>query len=241
MIQSILVLTHHKAASTFLRRMLTSSLTVRYKVLDYAGDYWKRPAEERRWQSVYEMLNEEPEAYFTDTGHIYGPLRDTIDIDLDRFRRVIVARDPAETLVSEYVSFGFTHPLPPEAGGARKAFLARREAIRAMSVDAYADKAMERLHVRMCELAQAQDASALILPYAQIVRQPAEAIARFLDFANIATPSWMVHRIIRVRQSHSSGRMHKSRKQDFKEYRLSDEKRAEISAEFADVAGVLGL
>ncbi|MCJ2180435.1 hypothetical protein [Novosphingobium album (ex Hu et al. 2023)] len=234
--QSILILTHHKAASTLLRRILLASPDPRYKVVDYAGTFWKTPEEQKSWSSVYEKLNEDPGRFFKATEHIYGPLRDAVDIDPMGFRRVIIARDPVRTLESEYVSFAHTHP-EPEGGKARAAFMERRETMKALTADEYALEAMPRLFKRFTELHEVSD-GALILPYEMLIRHRKDTIRRYHRFAGIRVPVALTLATIALLEMKPSVAVHRSRDTNFANVKLTPAVREEIEAKFAPVSSI---
>ena len=83
----------------------------------------------------------------TRNGFLWGPLRTPREMRAAsaqlglapwRWYAVLHARHPGDTLVSQFHSFGWTHPPPPDATAAqRRAHAARQAAVRNVSVDEY--------------------------------------------------------------------------------------------------------
>lgn len=71
--------------------------------------------------------------------------------------RIFHLRNPVDVLISQYYSFGWTHPAPPTAG-----FSARREAIRRQTIDEYCVEACAELadkyRVTMADYTRCTDA-----------------------------------------------------------------------------------
>ena len=233
MAKSVLIMTHHKAASTLLRRIVTTCFDPQFTVKDYAGEYWKLQEKQRSWNDVYEMLNSNPHSFFKPVGHIYGPLRLNVDIDTEQFRRVIVVREPVSTIESEYVSFAYTHPVP-QAGAARGPFLERRDFLRSIDIDQYATIRTPELAVRYREL-QGASSEALVLPYRLLVSDLDEWLREYHSFVGIRYPYLFTKAGVRLRERlSSSGRaIHMSRQQDYKSIKLSSRIRAQVEEEMA--------
>lgn len=84
-------------------------------------------------------------------------------------RKVLMVRDPRDALVSQYFSDAFSHALPggqDALGPGRAAFLAKRERVRAMTIDAFV---LEEARVMARTLAEyeplLQDPACLVLQY----------------------------------------------------------------------------
>ena len=92
------------------------------------------------------------EVTFQPHGYIYGPIRLSSGYDQPVYRRVVepvtnsdfirhrivilFIRDPRDVLVSQYYSFGFSHPLS-KSGKIRNQQLAFRESVQQQTVDEY--------------------------------------------------------------------------------------------------------
>lgn len=85
---------------------------------------------------------EQMEAYkhvFKPTGYLYsvfGGMVENIDHP-ERYKILLMVRDPRDILVSSYFSIAFSHPLPGENSNKRDAFLAKREWAKQVSIDEY--------------------------------------------------------------------------------------------------------
>lgn len=141
--RSILFLTTHKCASTFVSKLLDAVAEhAGFRHYDYATAMW-------RLGNAVDIAN--PELFasrnhglmFHPQGEIYGPLRRPVSFPgRETFRHVFFLRDPRDLLVSNYYSLGFSHALP--ASDARRAEqLERRERVRGMGIDAYCLEAAE--------------------------------------------------------------------------------------------------
>ena len=136
-------ITLHKCASQFFSRQLLPNLRNR-TLIDY------------QWLHYEDRLHDRVEIH--KRGHIYGPVRILdkehpsygITEDLlskcldDGLKAIIFIRDPRDILVSMYFSFGFGHPLSPQAD-IREFQLRRRSGIQALDVNAYVVQAAPAL------------------------------------------------------------------------------------------------
>lgn len=138
--ESVFFYTTHKSASTlfssFVLRQLPGRIPVDYAYAIYSGN----------------LAPTGPLA-FHERGYTYGPIRTTVvktsPVDefvvrplvqpefLCRIRPVVFVRDPRDVLVSQYHSFGLSHPISsvPAIGEAEQRL---RDRIRSQTIDAYA-------------------------------------------------------------------------------------------------------
>jgi Sulfotransferase domain len=77
---------------------------------------------------------------FKPAGYLYSVFGGMIDgiANLDRYKVVLMVRDPRDVLVSSYYSVAYSHPEPLPGSGKRDDFLAARETARRSGVDDYA-------------------------------------------------------------------------------------------------------
>jgi hypothetical protein len=90
----------------------------------------------------------EMEAYahlFKPCGYLYTVFGGMIEgiPELERFKVVLVVRDPRDILVSDYFSIAYSHAIPD--GEKKEVYLARREAALAASIDEHVLQNAERL------------------------------------------------------------------------------------------------
>lgn len=82
---------------------------------------------------------------FKPAGYVYSPFGGFVHgiADLEKYRIVLVIRDPRDALTSRYFSKAFSHRLPDRRDKA-EAFLAERQRVRQMSVDDFVLQEMGR-------------------------------------------------------------------------------------------------
>ena len=88
------------------------------------------------------LTREEMEGYkhiFRCRGYLYSVFGGMIDgiENLDKYKIVLVTRDPRDILVSGYFSKAFSHPVPSQLGNKREAFLTERQAAQNLTIDEY--------------------------------------------------------------------------------------------------------
>ncbi len=76
---------------------------------------------------------------FRSEGYVYSVFGGMIEgiPDLDRYRVVLMVRDPRDVLVSNYYSVAHSHPEPGRDSGKHDEFMQLREAARSMSIDGF--------------------------------------------------------------------------------------------------------
>ncbi|BBO82778.1 hypothetical protein DSCO28_33440 [Desulfosarcina ovata subsp. sediminis] len=76
---------------------------------------------------------------FKETGYLYGPFGGMIEgiPNLDRYKIVLVTRDPRDLLVSEYYSVAYSHVAPSMKGNKYDVFKTKRSRTRELSIDEY--------------------------------------------------------------------------------------------------------
>jgi len=136
---SSLFFTTHKCASTFVSRYLSEINRIgQLECIDYAGLSWGKGLDLGGASGdKYDFFEEHGRTLFAPKGCIYGPLRKPIDFDGDDlFRKVVFLRNPIDILISQYYSFGYTHPIPP-VKERKEVFLRRRSRIQKLSLEEY--------------------------------------------------------------------------------------------------------
>jgi hypothetical protein len=109
--ESIAIFTVHKAASTFLYRVM-QDVTRNYCIAIYS------PNEKKKSGWISDIPNNNAAAFLRggfETPHFVGPLRRPYKLPDDvSYRKIIHLRDPRDGLVSMFHSFSQTHPGIPE-------------------------------------------------------------------------------------------------------------------------------
>ena len=232
MVKSTIVLTHHKAASTLLRRLVKLNWDYRFTNVDYAGEYWSAKEQERAFGDVYEKINKQPIDYFDSSDHLYGPLRKSVDHNFEGFTKLIIARDPVSTLHSEYVSFAYTHPAPSR-GVPRQAFLDRREKLLIIGLEGYIKERYPELLLRMSELADySKQQDTFVLPYELILKNRKQFIEKFYQSVGSKVPIALVCFGLNIIERKAGVRRHRSRNEKFNSVKMSTGLQREIALEF---------
>ncbi|MES1021660.1 sulfotransferase domain-containing protein [Gloeocapsa sp. BRSZ] len=154
--KSVVFFTTRKCASTYMDKCI-EYLNEKYLNLtqvDLESYIWQYSN-----QDMYQLL-EENLAAFQPQGILYAPLRKYIPIkNLEKYRILLMLRDPRDVIVSNYYSLGFSHSLPLDEER-RKEFLEFRGRIQKQTVDEYvverADR-FQRMYSEYCDLIKAQN------------------------------------------------------------------------------------
>ena len=170
---SIIYFTVHKAASTYLKKVVETLASgkgiacVDYPVLYHQTDFL-----------AFEELDYNP------VGHAYGPFRWYMQLeDIDQYKLLLHLRDPRDTLVSQYFSFGQSHPIWNEFQAKRK------ERIEKMTLEEYVVDAAPQVRERYADYAEhmAGRPNVLFVKYEQMVDDFdgwLDAVAQHLDLAD---------------------------------------------------------
>jgi hypothetical protein len=136
---SVLILTHHKCATTFITRMLQhlESQPGPLRCVDYEDLLWNHGAAlavNARCGGPSQLLETMRNHLFSERGFVYGPLRSGCSIGYDdRFKRLFILRDPRDSLVSRFFSITHSHAQPVDPAVLRlfrhERSLARQECI----------------------------------------------------------------------------------------------------------------
>lgn len=131
---SVFFFTSHKCASMLLWRILLDMNRRRMKLtpLNFPG-YWF----DVRSDSFYYYVNSVGQCLIRDTGILYAPFREYIEVDHLKHARILcMLRDPRDKLVSGYYSAKISHR-PPVNSDRRRAFLGNRARLQQISIDEY--------------------------------------------------------------------------------------------------------
>jgi len=140
--KSVIFFSQHKSASTFVAQIMQNieKANVGLKHVNYpnlisdVGCYLNFG---HRFNSENDWFYENSNILFQKTGFIYGPHRAPFFIwGLEHFKKIIFLRDPRDSLVSRYYSFGYTHGVPKDIVGG-SLFLEERNKIHNETIDSY--------------------------------------------------------------------------------------------------------
>ena len=131
---SVILFTLHKVASTFTHELLEYLNT---EVLGLRRMDWDKYIHNKFPEDTTSWMTAHVDRLFHHSRYAYGPFRASLPIpDLDRYRILMILRDPRDILTSAYFSEALSHapPLLPE----RLAELEeRRERVQAMTIDEF--------------------------------------------------------------------------------------------------------
>jgi hypothetical protein len=132
--QSVVFFTVHKCASTFTARsvayLATEKLGLRH--INMARYFWRMETGD-----AYDHIQERAGGLFHPYGFLYGPLRQPVDVpEIDRYRTVLMLRDPRDVLTSFYYSITVSHGVPGTRD-ARDQFLEVRKRWEGSTVDEF--------------------------------------------------------------------------------------------------------
>ncbi len=140
--RSVLFFTHHKCASTFLPKVIRGICTTdkRLRHLNYSNltsDVGWRFGFGSRFPSELDWFTLNSDILFKKSGHCYGPFRyPFVFPGWEYFKSVFFLRDPRDSLISRYHSFGFSHGVPKDKV-TQVDFLKERTSIQNTDINSY--------------------------------------------------------------------------------------------------------
>lgn len=132
---------------------------------------------------------------------------------LERYRKVLVVRDPRDILVSQYFSIAASHQTP---GTAKRAeFLQRRERARRIGIDAYV---LERAPVVQTVLRRYVDEllpvpGTVVTTYEELVTDPGRWLRRTLGFLDLPAEEDVVAELVAASRPPAQEDVHAKRRQ----------------------------
>ena len=144
---SILHFSINKAATQYVKSILKRCAEVNNIIPIQFSDY----AFNTKFPFLDHLSVEEMEKYkhiFKKEGYLYsvfGGMVENIE-ELDKYKIVLVTRDPRDILVSRYYSIGYHHGVPAKAGDKRDKFLFERKKARESTIDDYVILESNRVH-----------------------------------------------------------------------------------------------
>lgn len=192
--RSVLFFSQHKAASTFLAKIISQVARVDqgFKHINYPsliGDLGCHFSFGDRFPSECDWYYQNSEILFNKNGFLYGPHRWPFLFEgIPLFKKVIFLRDPRDSLISRYYSFGFTHRVPHDKQ-TQKNFLDERREIENMTIDEYciemAHQWSKPLLSGYIQLMESSIETPLLLLYEDYVHDPKSIINRILEYCEL--------------------------------------------------------
>jgi hypothetical protein len=147
---------------------------------------------------------------FRPSGYVYSPLGGLIDgiPQLERYRILMVLRDPRDVLTSEYFSMAHSHRLPPVAGDKHRQFAALRRRARALPIDEYVVSESPRVvatYRRYIDGLLKPGYSTALLTYEEMILDFPEWLLRLQAFCGFSMSSQLQERLVSAAR-HSASR-----------------------------------
>jgi hypothetical protein len=194
---SVLMLTHHKCATTFITRMLQhlAAQPGPLRCVDYEDLLWNHGAAlavNARCGGPSQLLETMRNHLFSERGFVYGPLRSGCSIGHDdRFKRLFILRDPRDSLVSRYFSITNSHAQPVDPAVLRL-FRHERSLARQECIDDYVLRAattwLQPLLATYREMIAGSSRNVRIFRYEDLVDDPLTIVHDMLTYITGVEP-----------------------------------------------------
>ena len=105
------------------------------------------------FDSDYPFLDHLSEAEMQDYAHLFKPKGYMYSSfggmivgipEFEKYKVILMTRDPRDILVSQYFSIAFSHAIPSEDGDKHEGFIAKRKQVKNMSIDEYVIEECDR-------------------------------------------------------------------------------------------------
>lgn len=198
---SVLFFTQHKCASTFIPSLLNGicRMSGDLKCVDYSHiigqtgwifDFGKRFAKEE------EFFEQNAQRLFKREGFIYGPFRTPFFVpNWQAYKAIYFLRDPRDSLISLYYSFGRTHPIPLDRKTGER-FVKERKKIQNETIDEFCirmatewSKPLLSYYKKMISLSLTPP---LVLTYENYVQNTHETIKRIFLYCDVTDKTNMI-------------------------------------------------
>lgn len=188
---SILVYCHHKAASTFVSKMLSSinnNDLVHIDLSGYLSTYQKNIDD---FENHEDFFITKETSLFLKKGHIYGPLRKPINTEyINQFKSIYFIRDPRDSIISYYYSMAYSHPLPEKRHSKTyKRFLDHRENLKKMNINDFASSIGKKFYKQVfsgfINQINSSNANSLIIKYEDLRENTDSALRKIESFMDI--------------------------------------------------------
>jgi len=193
--KSIIFFTQHKSASTFVARILETigSQNIGLKHVNYpnlvsdVGCYFDFG---ERFQSENDWFYQNSNSMFKKMGHIYGPHRVPFFIpEIALFKKIIFLRDPRDSLISRYYSFGFSHGVPKDSVGGGF-FLEERNKIHNETIDSYCKRMAllwsKPLLKNYKKILESSLEEPLFIKYEDYIKNPRAIINKIFEYCELS-------------------------------------------------------
>jgi len=248
--KSVVFFTTIKCASTYTGRAIRYLVQNCVDLRQVDLEHFVHACTDRDWP---EYLHEHRETAFTPNGIFYGPFRRMFALpDLERYRIILMLRDPRDVIVSNYFSRAFSHPTPSNKARA-KTFLKQRSDLQGRDINEYATgpyaDQMLSIYSEYCEqLVRARDVQ--VLKYELFVEDFDAWLAQFCDCLQLppsdthiqalrdlrSAPAWLSGK--KSTKENKYQHLRKATPGDFRE-KLSLESQALLNEKFANVLKTL--
>ena len=188
--QSILFFTVHKSASTFIKNTIVQLVGANNIVsLQFSG-YWNRNK-----QKIYYNDHDFMKKILYKKGYFYGAFRAFYPFpNMDKFKILLVLRDPRDVLTSFYFSTLFNHPLSD------KTVLEDRKKYASYSIDEYVLEiapAMQKNYAAYCNNLLHKD-NVLFLKYEDMISRFDVWLYKLTDFLGLENVEQKANEIIKA-------------------------------------------
>lgn len=246
---SILHFSVNKAATQYIKRVLGLCAEecglVNVSIHDYAfhGKFpyldSLSPEEMQDYQHIFR-----PQGYCYS---VFGGMLDGVP-DLDRYRIVLVLRDPRDVLVSSYFSVAFSHVAPGKESDKREEFIQMRARAQSSSIDEYVLAESDRTlanYERYKRLLTERYPHAYVTQYEQMTADFAGWLKELLEYCELDVPMSLFTTLVqkhdakRPRQENVQQHTRKGRPGDYLE-KLQPATIAQLNHKFAPILDAYG-
>jgi len=241
---SIIHFSVNKAATQYIKRVLGQCARecglVNVGIHDYAfqGDFPYLDSLSAEQMQAYQHI-------FRAQGYCYAVFGGMIEgvPDLDRYRLVLVLRDPRDVLVSSYFSVAFSHVAPGEGSDKREEFAQMRARAQASTIDDYVLAESDRMlgnYERYKRLLVERYPSAYVTKYEHMTDDFAGWLRALLEYCELDVPVDVFanlvqeHEAKRPRQEDTQRHTRKGKPGDHRE-KLRPDTIAQLDAKFAKI------
>lgn len=246
---SIIHFSVNKAATQYIKRVLGQCAQqcglVNVGIHDYAfqGDFPYLDSLSAPEMRAYQHI-------FRPQGYCYAVFGGMIDgvPNLDRYRLVLVLRDPRDVLVSSYFSVAFSHVAPGEGSEKREEFAQMRARAQASTIDEYVLAESERVldnYERYKRLLTDRYPGTYVTKYEHMTDDFAGWLKALLGYCELDVPNALFTRLVqeheakRPRQENAQQHTRKGKPGDHRE-KLQPETIARLDAKFANILKTFG-
>lgn len=187
--ESVLFFTTYKCASVFVGKVLKELTNLRgYRYANFDSYFTHQE------RDVHKCYRDESfiDAAFRPNGVVYGPMRHYQSVpEIERYKVLLVLRDPRDVLVSHYYSVLFSHSV------ISKKFLEKRNSNKGKNIDAFVLENLED-YAKIYERYQDQllgRQNVLFLPYEKMISEPKQFLTRINEFLGLSVEEDAIHKI----------------------------------------------